>query len=524
MKKVLSLIFLALLPMVAVYTFTSCGDDDVVVDPSGGNNNGNNINPKDLEIIVTIDADGKADGGHYFTKINESTFYIDDIKYRAKDGNLEVEGYNKALFNGEAKIINTLVYHGRHMKVTDVSGFYDCKVLTSIIIPNSVMRLSQGGFADCINLTSAVIGNGVTQLEDGLFADCINLTSVTIGNGVTRIDEGVFRNCSSLTSITIPNNVTWISGGAFRGCSSLTSITIPSSVTSIISGAFSGCTGLTSIKVSAGNTKYDSRNNCNAIIETATNTLIVGCKNTIFPSSVTSIGGSAFSGCSVLTSITIPSSVTSIGGSAFSGCTGLTSIKVSAGNTKYDSRNNCNAIIETATNTLIAGCKNTIIPNSVTSIDNYAFSGCSSLTSITIPNSVTSIGSHAFYYCSGLTSITIPNSVTSIGWGAFSYCSGLTSVTIPNSVTSIGWDAFSYCSGLTSVTIGNSVTNIGVSAFSGCSNLKNVFCYPTNPPSMDSYVFDKTPISSATLHVPVASIGLYKAAYPWRDFGSIVAL
>ena len=132
MKKVLSLIFLALLPMVAVYTFTSCGDDDVVVDPSGGNNNGSNngsnIKPQDLEIIVTIDANDKADGGHYFTKINESTFYIDDIKYRAKDGNLEVKGYNKALFNGEAKIINTLVYHGRHMKVTDVDGFESCKV------------------------------------------------------------------------------------------------------------------------------------------------------------------------------------------------------------------------------------------------------------------------------------------------------------------------------------------------------------------------------------------------------------
>ena len=192
---------------------------------------------------------------------------------------------------------------------------------------------------------------------------------------VTSIGEKAFKDCRGLTSVTIGNSVTSIGESAFEGCSSLTSVTIPNSVTSIGEWAFSNCSGLTSV--------------------------------------------------------TIGNSVTSIGESAFSGCSNLTSISVEAGNTIYDSRDNCNAIIETASNKLIAGCKNTIIPNSVTSIGNSAFSGCSSLTSVTIPNSVTSIGKYAFRGCSGLTSVTIPNSVTSIGYEAFRGCSSLTSVESP---------------------------------------------------------------------------------------------
>ena len=225
----------------------------------------------------------------------------------------------------------------------------------------------------------------------------------------------------------------------------MTSVTIPNSVTSIGTGAFGGCSALESIIVEEGNTIYDSRENCNAIVETATNTLIAGFKNTVIPYSVTSIGDWAFSGCSSLTSVTIPNSITSIGEGAFSYCDGLESIIVEEGNTICDSRENCNAIIETATNTLVYGCKNTVIPNSVTSIGDGAFSFCSGLTSITIPNSVTSIGEAAFQYCTGLTSVTIGNSVTNIGDYAFFGCTGLTSISIPNSVTGISTGAFRNC-------------------------------------------------------------------------------
>ena len=146
------------------------------------------------------------------------------------------------------------------------------------------------------------------------------------------------------------------------------------------------------------------------------------------------------------------------------------------------------------------------------------------MTSVTIPNSVTSIGEYAFCYCGSLTSVTIPNSVTSIGKGAFEGCSGLTSVTIPNSVTSIGGYAFEYCSGLTSVTIGNSVKYIGENAFAGCKQLENVYCYAEELPSTNTDAFKGSDIEYSTLHVPGPALSSYQATAPWSGFGTINAL
>ena len=368
----------------------------------------------------------------------------------------------------------------------------------------------------------------VTSGSSKKYSGSVTILSTVTYNGttysVTSIGPWAFFQCSGLTSVTIGNSVTDIGECAFDGCTSLTSITIPNSVTSIGYGAFWSCSGLTSIVVEKGNTVYDSREICNAIIETATNTLIVGCQNTIIPNSVTSIGDRAFSSCTGLTSIAIPNSVTSIGEAALIGCTGLTSVIVEEGNTIYDSRENCNAIIETATNTLIKGCQNTTIPNSVTSIGLDAFWGCEGLTSITIPNSVTEIGGGAFGECTGLTSIIIPNSVTSIGRYAFCECYGLTSVTIGNSVTSIGNWAFIDCFGLTSVTIGNSVTSIGEGAFAYCESLKEVICYAEKVPQMGEEVFAYTPQSEATLYVLADALVDYKIAEQWKEFGTILPI
>lgn len=254
--------------------------------------------------------------------------------------------------------------------------------------------------------------------------------------------------------VEIPNNVKKISKEAFTDCIHVDTIYIPKSVTFIPQNAFCCCKYINKISVSKENPIYDSRDNCNAIIESKTNKLIFGCWRTIIPNSVTTIAKLAFNGvnleeikipngikrieeeafynCDVADSIDVPESVTFIGDRAFSYCSDLKSIKVSKKNKVYDSRNDCNAIIETKTNKLILGCYNTIIPNSVTSIGDEAFAGCSSLESINIPNTVTSIGRWAFDSCYNLKSLDIPNSVKSIGAYAFRSCSKLKSITLPN--------------------------------------------------------------------------------------------
>ncbi len=298
----------------------------------------------------------------------------------------------------------------------DLSG---CSSLTSVNIPDGVISID---FSDCNNLTFVNIPNSITSIENGDFRDCSSLTSITIPESVTRIEEHAFENCRSLTSVNIPDNVTEIGNYAFWRCNSLTSVILGNGVTSIGYYAFYDCNKLNSIIVKEGNPVFDSRDGCNAIISTSNNELFLGCSSTIIPESVTSIGSNAFHSCSELSSIIIPKNVTSIGYNPFEGCTGLTSIVVEEDNPFYDSRDNCNAIISTSRNELIAGCSSTIIPEDVTSIGNNAFYGCSDLTSITIPENMTSIGYGAFSGCTGLKNLVIPKNIKSIGSDAFRDC------------------------------------------------------------------------------------------------------
>lgn len=353
--------------MMFAMTFTSCSKDD---DETGGGN------------VVVIDTEETENGyydGTLYYQITSNTSQSKEVtvyKCNSLATDVEVPSYVN-IKGAKYKVVAIDIYTFSAYKYAEKDG--PGEKLKTIKIPGTVLHIDENAFYDCFGLLSV----NITDLDKWVEIDFGNSYSNPLYHA-----KKLYLNGQLITNAEL-KNANKIVGAAFRGCADIISVTIPSSVTSIGKDAFAGCTGLKSIAI---------------------------------PGSVTSIGEDAFSGCTGLKSIAIPCSVTNIGYDAFKGCLGLMSITVAKDNTKYDSRDNSNAIIETASNTLILGCKNTIIPNSVTSIGHDAFSYCSGLTSVTIPNSVTYIGNYAFSGCSGLTSITIPNSVTSIGYDAFYNC------------------------------------------------------------------------------------------------------
>ena len=472
--------------------------------------------------------------GIYYRITSSSSPYTVEATYRGR-----YYYYYSNEYTGSVTIPESVTYNSTTYSVTSIGewAFYDCYGLTSVTIPNSVTSIGGSAFSGCSSLTSVSIPNSVTSIGNSAFHGTAWYDNQP--DGLVYVGKVAYKYKGTMpegTSIVLEEGTVGIAGSTFSGCSGLTSIIIPNSVTSIGAGVFSSCSGLETIVVNSGNTVYDSREGCNAIIETASNTLIAGCKNTIIPNNVTSIGNSAFVSCSGLTSVTIPNSVTSIGEGAFYYCSGLTSVTIpnSVNSIGENAFRMCDGLkkaefasieslcgisfadhnanpLSYAHHLYIDGSEVTdlVIPNSVTSISSYAFDGCSGLTSITIPNSVTSIGTQAFYACSGLISVTIPNSVTSISSYLFSGCSGLTSIDIPNSVTSIGESAFLGCSSLTAITIPTSMTSIGYRAFYGCSGLTSV-TIPSSVTSIGSEAFHScTGLTSVSIPNSVTSIGNY---------------
>ena len=423
------------------------------------------------------------------------------------------------------------------------NAFQSCSRLTSVTIPEGVTKVGAGAFSGCSNLTSVTIPSTVTSIVDEAFNLCSSLTSVEIPEGVTSIGGGTFKGCTGLTSVTIPNTVTSIGNYVFKDCAGLTSVTIPSTVTSIGANAFQNCSGLTSVTIPEGVTTIGGYtfSNCS------------GLTSVTIPEGVTFIGPNAFKDCTRLNPLTVPNTVTTIGTDAFKGvpkviyngtATGSPwgATEVSTGGSTPDPGPNpgpnpdpeptrdpgfYNAegqLIKAMTkeeveqkysfknhpakdNESVKNATNFVWPEGVTSIGEYAFNGCSSLTSVTIPSTVTTIGNNAFSVCTGLTSVTIPDGVTSIGAGAFSGCSNLTSVTIPSTVTSIGSSAFNLCSSLTSVTIPSTVTEIRDYTFSRCSSLTSV-TIPEGVTTIGRYAFsDCTGLTSVTIPEGVTSIG-----------------
>ena len=435
------------------------------------------------------------------------------------------------------------------------SAFSSCSGLTSVIIPNSVTNIGAWAFSDCSGLTSIEIPNSITNIECEVFKGCTNLSSAKIPNSVKSIGEGAFKNCAGLTSMEIPNSVTYINDNAFNGCTGLTSVVIPNSVSHIDLDAFSGCSGLK--KSAYPDYLRDPFNNGVSIFYPAKGAIIENGfvygpeKSAIYfaplslegdysiPSSVITIGNSAFCLCSGLKSLTIPSSVKYINNSAFNGCSGLTSVVIPNSVTHIGNRafKDC------------TGLTSVVIPNSASTGD-QAFNGCSNLKKsaypdnytrnpfntgvtiaypaegsiiengfvygpeksaiyfapltlegdYTIPNITTTVGDNAFYGCTGLNTLTVESGTQTLDFGAdalnlapietlnigrnWTYSKNeaisthIKSVNISDYVTKIPDYAFYKCSGLTSVEFPNSVTSVGKHAFDRCSDITSIIIPP----------------------------------------------
>lgn len=439
------------------------------------------------------------------------------------------------VYTGSIIIPTTVTYKSITYSVTSINeyAFTYCTSLTSVVIPNSVTSIGSGAFSGCENLNSITLPNSVVSIGDYAFYECNSLPIINnIRYADTYLVEAVNKN---LSSYNIKNGTRFIGDIAFRHCTSLKSITIPNSVTSIGKSAFEDCTSLPVID----DIRYADTYLVEVVKEYASWYNIK--EGTRF------IGTGAFSLCFNIASVTIPSFVMSIGDDAFYGIL-VPSVYITDIAAWCDIKfgNSGSNPLGPTTNLYLNDelIEDLIVPNSVTSIGDYAFHDYRNLNSITLPNSVTSIGNGAFGGCSSLTSVNIPNSVTEIGYGAFDNCTSLpvtdnlryadtylvgavdktqTSYTIKEGTRFIGDEAFYYCTSLASIDIPNSVTSVGEEAFYHCSSLNKINSLNTIPPSCGYYAFDGVP-KSIPLYVPKGCVERYKSADEWKLFTNIIEM
>ena len=372
---------------------------------------------------------------------------------------------------------------------------------TNLIVKEGTKSINVSAFSGMHELSSIQIPESMARIGYQAFYNCSSLKHINLPEGLKKIEDFTFSGCSSLDGINIPKTVTNIGTGAFEGCKSLQKITIPKSVITVGAYAFYDCTGLKSALFEDGDSEITFENRVGSyMVETFTNChvdkLYMGRTMYYWPlnmspfrnSTIDSLivganidsndsyrkTSSKFKDCQYLE---IKKQVTRIKPIDFCGFPSLKSVVVEKENTKFDSRDNCNAIIETATNTLVVGNKNSIIPKSINSI-----------------------GPRAFYNCIGLTTIDIPYGVSKIENNAFASCKDLKSIKIPYSTLFI--DDL---------------------AFSDCTSLKDIFCLRM-PSTYGTQIFRSTDISLSILHVPSSLIGAFKLVSPWKDFGSIIEL
>lgn len=363
------------------------------------------------------------------------------------------------------------------------SAFIDCKSLKNLDIPNSVTIIEDDAFSGC-GLTSIIIPDSVKELGEFVFGGCEHLNMANTGNGISILNDGVFFGCSSLKSLIIGDKVTTIKDsddGVLDFCDGLVSVTIGKGLRSIDPSLFFHCYDLKHIEVKRGNHTFDSRNNCNAIIETKSNTLIFGCMNTNIPNSITHIGERAFSHCVNLTSITIPDSVTSIGERAFADCIHLVEINLS---------------------------------NNLEYIGKEAFKGCTSLKEIQLPESLKGyhksdlygLNESTFEDCTNLKKVVLPpNYEKALPSRFFKNCQSLKEIIIPKDIFAIEKECFAGCINLQFVTFPLNPFRIGESAFCGCKSLVSIDVHQAD--SFESYAFkDCSSLKHVNFPLKVSSI------------------
>lgn len=454
-----------------------------------------------ITFFLSAHANGVEIGGIYYLLNNDD--HTASVTYMGEEPNMENN------YTGDIIIPDTIHYESQPYTITSIDScaFFLCWNLTSISIPQTVKKIGNRAFVICTSLNSINLPDSLTSIGDFAFQSCNQLTTLHFPNKLESIGKSAFSH-SGLTEAILNEGLLSIEEDAFGNCTDLIHLRIPSSVKYINHYAFHMCYNLESIIIDSNNNTYDSRENCNALIETATNYLIIGCQATVIPYSVKTIGSEAFQYCKGLKNINFPNSVQKIYDSAFSN-SGLTSISIPK-SVKFIGQwafHNCedlesvsieeNAELILETN-VFQGCQSLPTYNNARYADTYlvevidktltsyqikdgtkyigadAFNGCENLGTIALPNSVKEICGRAFRYCTKLSSVTFPDSLEIINHEAFHGCTSLKGIILPHNLKTISFSSFRNCESLTEITIPQTTTKIGGYSFGNCTNLTSI--------------------------------------------------